>query len=101
MSSRLLQTELTRVLRREGLPVQDRELLLQHVGLAPITDAILAVAEAIPQHVRALDAIHVATALQLGGQVVVASHDQRLLTVAQELGLRTIDPMQAPDVRPG
>lgn len=97
VSSRLLQTELTRVLRREDQPVSDRDLVLQHVALAPITDAVLAVAEAIPQHVRTLDAIHIATALQLGGKAIVTSHDRQMLDVAESLGLRTVDPMELTD----
>lgn len=93
VSSRLLQTELTRVLRRQGKPVAHRELLLQYVSLAPITDAVLATAEAIPQQIRSLDAIHLATVLQLGGTATVITHDRQMLTAAVDLGLQTHDPL--------
>lgn len=93
VSSRLLQTELTRVLRREGRPVMEREHLLQHVGMVPITDGVLAMAEAIPQHVRSLDAIHLATVLQLGGAVRLVSHDKQMLSVAADLGVVGHDPL--------
>ncbi|MCT1867091.1 type II toxin-antitoxin system VapC family toxin [Dermabacter sp. p3-SID358] len=95
VSSRLLQTELTRVLRRQERPVQERELLLRYVDVAPLTDAVLSIAEAIPQHLRSLDAIHLATALQLGSAVTVVSHDSQMLAVAQDLGLAICDPLSS------
>lgn len=95
VSSRLLQTELTRVLRRQERPVQERELLLRYVEVAPLTDAVLSIAEAIPQHLRSLDAIHLATALQLGSAVTVVSHDSQMLAVAQDLGLAICDPLSS------
>lgn len=93
VSSRLLQTELSRVLRREARPVLDRENLLMHVGLVPITESILTAAEAISAHIQTLDAIHLATALSLGSDTTLASHDRYMLRVAAELGLRTLDPL--------
>ena len=50
ISSRLLRTELTRVLRREGLPVRRRDALLDYIGLVSVSDALLAEAEAITSH---------------------------------------------------
>lgn len=96
VSSRLLQTELTRVLRRERRQVLDREALLDHVGLVPISDSILTAAESITEHVKTLDAIHLATALRLGSATVLVSHDQTLLRVAAELGIRASDPLEEP-----
>jgi len=98
ISSRLLQTELTRALRRDDVPVADREAVLANVGLAPVTEAILTGAEAITQHVKTLDAIHLATALSVGSDVVVVSHDANLKRIAEMLGLSAHDPIQdAPD----
>ena len=96
VSSRLLQTELTRELRRERRQVLDREALLDHVGLVPISDSILTAAESITEHVKTLDAIHLATALRLGSATVLVSHDQTLLRVAAELGIRGSDPLEEP-----
>lgn len=70
-------------------------MLLRYVGVAPITDAVLSIAEALPQNVRSLDAIHLATALQLGSAVTVVSHDKQMLAVAQDLGLTVCDPLSA------
>ena len=83
VSTRLLQTELTRALRRDNVPVADREAVLANIGLAPVTEAILTGAEAITEHVKTLDAIHLATALAMGSDVVVASHDANLKRVAE------------------
>lgn len=70
-------------------------MLLRYVGVAPITDAVLSIAEALPQNVRSLDAIHLATALQLGSAVTVASHDRQMLAVAQDLGFTICDPLSS------
>ena len=94
LASRLLRTEVTRVLRREGLPVSRRDEVVDYVGTIPISDAILAEAEAIVPHVKTLDAIHLATALVLGAHAVVVSHDTQILRVAAALGLSGIDPLE-------
>ena len=93
VSSRLLQTELTRVLRREGRPVMEREPLRGHLAFIPLTDAVLTAAEAITEHVKTLDAIHLASAVSLGSSVVVVSHDTNMLRLAEALGLQTLDPV--------
>lgn len=92
VSSRLLQAELTRVLRRDQLPVVDRELILRHVDTVSLTESVLVTAEAITEHVKTLDAIHLASALAVG-DVVVASHDSNVLAIATTLGLTTHDPL--------
>lgn len=92
ISSRLLQTELTRVLRREGLPVQRRDALLDYIGEFPISDALLAQAEAIVPHIKTLDAIHLASVIRSGLDATIVSHDATMLSVAGELGYATIDP---------
>lgn len=93
VSSRLLQTELTRVLRREGRAVAEREDVLRYVVTVSITDTILTAAEAITEHVKTLDAIHLASALALGSSVVVVSHDDNMLRLARLFGLNAFDPI--------
>ncbi|MFT3861519.1 type II toxin-antitoxin system VapC family toxin [Micropruina sp.] len=93
VSSRLLQTELTRTLRREGVPVGDRSSVLDYVALIPITEPILAAAEAITEHTKTLDAIHLASALAVGGDLELATHDANMRRLAELLGLRVIDPV--------
>lgn len=95
VSSRLLQTELTRVLRRDGRPVAERELILGQIALAPITEAILTAAEAISVHLKTLDSIHLATALAFGSTTVIATHDSALQSATDAVGLTWTDPVAA------
>lgn len=92
ISSRLLRTELTRVLRREGLAVQRRDALLDYIGMLPVSDALLAEAEAIAAHIKTLDAIHLASVIRRGLDATVVSHDATMLSAAGELGYATLDP---------
>lgn len=93
VSSRLLKTELTRLARREGVPFAERDEVLDFIGLIPMDHAVLTEAEAIVPHVRTLDAIHLGSALRSGIEdVVIVSHDARMLDVAEQMGLETLDP---------
>jgi predicted nucleic acid-binding protein len=93
VSSRILRTELTRYLRREDVPVAERDTVIGHLALVDLTEGILINAEAIQQHIRTLDAIHLASALAVGSPLVVATHDARLGVVSAALGLETMDPV--------
>lgn len=93
VSSRLLRTEVVRVLRREGRSLVDGTPLLDRVGLLEIGRDTHAVAESIDRHVKTLDALHLATALLLGEPVVVATHDRTMKDVAAHLGLEVLDPV--------
>lgn len=93
VSSRILRTELTRVLRREGLPVRLRDEILDVLSLVPITDGVLAAAEAIEPHVKTLDAIHLGSVIAAGLDATVVSHDTGMLAAADSLGYPTHDPV--------
>ncbi len=93
VSSRLLQTEVIRVLRRDMLPLAEAEPLLDRVGLLDITRNTHTVAESIQRHIKTLDAMHLATALLVGEPVTIASHDAAMKSVATQLGLQVIDPI--------
>ncbi|MCG7284572.1 type II toxin-antitoxin system VapC family toxin [Cellulomonas sp. ACRRI] len=93
VSSRLLRTEVVRVLRREQLPVSSASPLLSRVGLISLSDEVASVAESIERHVKTLDALHLATALVIGDPVVVATHDAGMAAVAAHLGLDVEDPV--------
>lgn len=93
ISSRLSKTELTRLIRREDMSIAERDEVLDFVALVPIDHAVLTEAEAIVPHLRTLDSIHVATALRSGVEdLVVVSHDARMLAVARQLGFTVSDP---------
>ena len=93
VSSRLLRTEVVRVLRRDERPLSDAEPLLSRVGLFDVTRETHTVAESIERHVKTLDAMHLATALLIGESVTVASHDASMKAVAEHLGLGMVDPV--------
>lgn len=95
VSSRLLRTEVTRVLRREGLPVSRRDQLLDYMGTIPLDHAVLTEAEAIVPHLRPLDAIHLASALRSGLEdITIVTHDHMMRDVAEQIGLQTYDPVE-------
>lgn len=93
LSSRLLQTEVARVLRRDDRPLSDGAPLLDRVGMLEITRETHTVAEAIERHIKTLDALHLATALLVGEPVTVATHDSNMKSVAEHLGFRVADPV--------
>lgn len=95
VSSRLLRTEVIRALRRENRSPADAAPLLDRVGLFEITREAHSVAESIERHVKTLDALHLATALLVGGSVTVATHDSNMKSVAEHLGLITVDPVSS------
>ena len=94
VSSRLLRTEVVRVLRRDSRPLSDAAPLLDRVGLLDITRETHSIAESIERHVKTLDALHLATALLIGDPVTVASHDSAMKHVATHLGLAVVDPVE-------
>lgn len=93
VSSRLLRTEVIRVLRRDGRPPADGAALLDRVRLVSLSDEVASVAESIQWHTTTPDAVHLATALIIGEPVSVVSHDQTRKAVAAQLGLGVIDPV--------
>ncbi len=92
VASRLLKTELTRVLRRERMPLSVRDDMLDYVSFIPISDAILAQAEAIVPHITSLDAIHLASLIHSGLDATVVTHDATMADVAGILGYPVLDP---------
>ena len=95
ISSRILRTELTRVLRREGLPVALRDEVLDVIAVVPLTDGVLAEAEAIVAHVKTLDAIHLASAIASGLDAVIVTHDAAMTAAAGVIGYSVLDPVEA------
>ena len=97
VSSRLLRTEVIRVLRRDERPLSDGAPLLDRVGMLDITRETHTVAESIERHIKTLDALHLATALLVGEAITVATHNRTMKTVAALLGLRVTDPVDDPN----
>lgn len=102
LSSEFALTEVPRAIRRaaahdpalelEPLICRARELL-DAVALLPVDRAILAAAGALEEPVlRALDAIHLAAAIDLSPIDAFVSYDERQSAAARLAGLRTVDP---------
>ena len=102
VSSELVLTEVPRAIRRAAAhdpdlplrPLIDRSgNLLDAVALLPLDRALLAAAGAFSEPaLRALDAIHVAAAVDLSPIDAFVSYDQRQSAAARLAGLRTVAP---------
>lgn len=89
-SSALARVELLRAARRApSRPVAQAERLLSGIDLIPIAGAILHVAAHMdPAGLRTLDAIHLAAALSLDGDLRrLVTYDLRMASAARELGI--------------
>jgi uncharacterized protein len=95
ISSALARTEVTRALLPLGREAVERgQDVLARIDLARVSDRVLrAAGTLLPPELRSLDAIHLATARQLGedlGRIV--TYDDRMSAAAGSLGL----PVAAP-----
>lgn len=102
ISSELVLTEVPRAVRRAAAhdPRLPLDLLLERAGelvdvlaLRPLDRALLAAAGALVEPaLRALDAIHVASAADLGPIEAFVTYDERQAAAARLAGLRTMAP---------
>lgn len=102
VSSDLIVTEVPRAVRRAVAddPVLPRDLLLERAGalveaiaLRPVDRPLLAAAGALEEPApRALDAIHVASALDLHPVDAFVTYDERQAAAARLAGMRTMSP---------
>ena len=95
VSSALLDVEVSRALRHEGLDPALADTLLDSIDLVVIDDEVVQRAKALTGELKSLDAIHLATALMLDhprDPVVLLTHAARLAEAARAHGLEVIDP---------
>jgi predicted nucleic acid-binding protein len=102
VSSELVLTEVPRAVRRAAAydPRLPLDLLLERAGelidvlaLRPLDRSLLAGAGALAEPaLRALDAIHVASAADLGPIEAFVTYDERQAAAARLAGLRTMAP---------
>jgi uncharacterized protein len=95
VSSALLAIETRRTVFREDPRLLPRaDLLLTRVGQVAMSDPIVESASRLPDPaLRTLNAIHLATALLLGGEVnVMISYDKRLCAAAKAHAVGTVSP---------
>jgi len=93
-SSSLAWVEVWRALRRLEVPDIDEvgELTMSGVAEFEMTETTMRLARRLgPQHLRSLDALHLACAVQLGVQTVV-TYDDRMAEAAAIMGFEVAAP---------
>jgi predicted nucleic acid-binding protein len=96
-SSDLLVAETLGTLNRRELDLSDAKAALRAVHLMPIRRDILHEAAELSKFgLRTLDGIHLATALSVKSNLdAFITFDHKLAEVAQQLGLRVLEPNEA------
>ncbi len=95
VTSALARTEVARALLPHGPQAVGRGAdVVSRLEVVRVSDRILTTAGALmPVYLRTLDAIHVATALELGADLArVCTYDQRLAAVAADRGWTVVAP---------
>ncbi|MGH2878726.1 MAG: type II toxin-antitoxin system VapC family toxin [Solirubrobacteraceae bacterium] len=102
VSSELVLTEIPRAIRRAaaddpelslGQLIEQANDVLDSLATVPVDQAVLVAAGGLPEPaLRALDAIHVATALSLSPVDAFVTYDERQGAAARLAGLRTVMP---------
>ena len=95
VSSALTRTEVLRALMPAGDEAIARgRSVLQRLDLVRVNDRVLNAAAVMrPPELRSLDAIHLATAQQLGHELTaLVTYDDRMITAAKQLGYRIVQP---------
>jgi len=90
ISSALARTEVARALLSLGPEAVARgQEVLARFDLARVNDRVLTAAGSmLPANIRSLDAIHLATAQQLGADLArIVTYDERMSRAAQALGI--------------
>lgn len=87
----LLYTEVHCAARGRNLPFDLVNDVLSGINLVDVTRSDLMFASALPGQLRSANAIHLATAIRLQVDNLVA-YDQELLLAAKESGLNTSSP---------
>ena len=93
--SALARTEVARAVGSLGQAASQRvDVVLATIALIRLNDRVLAAAGAmLPPDLRSLDAIHLATAQQLGSDLGwIVTYDERMSTAAQTLGFTVVAP---------
>ncbi|HXG89837.1 MAG TPA: type II toxin-antitoxin system VapC family toxin [Vicinamibacterales bacterium] len=95
VSSALARTEVVRALLPAGDEAVTRgHSVLRRIDLVRVNDRILNAAGTLrPPELRSLDAIHLATAQELGDELTaVVTYDDRMVAAARQLGYRIVQP---------
>lgn len=98
VSSFLLETEMRRASQRQNVITQRRVTsVLDRFDLYAVRPAIFTQAGLLPGvHLRSLDALHVASAIDIGVDRLVA-YDARMVSAARDAGMAVMSPGQEGD----
>lgn len=91
VASMLLYTELHCAARRRGLDPEPVNTVLGGVNLVDVARSDLMYAAALPGRLRSADAIHLATAIRLQADLLLA-YDGELLPAALDAGVTVLAP---------
>jgi len=95
ISSALARTEVLRALLLEGAEGLARgRAALERLDLVRLNDRLLSAAGTmLPAHLRSLDALHLATAQNLGSDLShIVTYDERMIEAALNVGIKTASP---------
>ncbi len=95
VASAIARTEVARALLPLGPALQRRgQDVLSRIDVLRVNDRILTAAGSLlPFELRSLDAIHLATARELGADLAqLVTYDERMTAAATDLGLRVVAP---------
>jgi hypothetical protein len=93
-SSQLLRTEAVRAASRLGISNDDVETALESVSLiVPSVTTFYTAGHLMPYSLRSLDALHLATALEIGDDLEgIVTYDERLISASRENSLVILTP---------
>ena len=93
-SSQLLRTEAVRAASRLGISDDDVETALESVSLIlPSVATFYTAGHLAPHSLRSLDALHLATALEMGDDLEgIVAYDERLITASRDASLVVVSP---------
>jgi predicted nucleic acid-binding protein len=95
LTSAIVEVEVVRAARRVVPELSARaQRVVSQIAIVEVSDAIRGRAAALdPPTLRSLDALHLATALEIGDELdALVTYDGRMLAAAENLGLTVVAP---------
>ena len=100
VASKLMELEVIRTLHNSHVETDDAEKLIARFVLLSLDDTLADEAANLAPSLAAGDAIHMASALRVGGPITVVTHDAQMAAAARQLGLAVLDPVTDDPTRP-
>lgn len=96
IASRISRVEVTRtIIRYEPDLLDSTYNVLADIQMVPVEDAIVTIAENLPQFIelRSLDSLHIASALAIKNVLKgIITYDKEMVIAANALGFKTLSP---------